>query len=100
MSEQLSREELAAFREMAASFAKKTIAPMLAHESPDGNLEMLPAILHQGQEAGLLASPRPEAAGRETGIWGSQTLTHGPAVSAMLLEELAVVCGGGAPGFA
>ena len=94
MSEQLSREELAAFREMAAAFARKSIAPMLAHESPDGNLEMLPAILHQGQEAGLLASPLPGAAGRETGIWGSQTLTHGPAVSAMLLEELAVVCGG------
>ena len=96
MSEQLSREELAAFREMAASFAKKTLAPMLTHESPDGRLEMLPDILQQGKAAGLLASPLPGAPGRETGVWGSQTLAQGPAVATMLLEELAVVCGGAA----
>lgn len=94
MSETLGREELAAFRNLAASFAKKAVAPILVPESPDGDLSQIPALLRQGRETGLLASPRPEAAGRETGIWAGQTLTHGPLVSAMLLEELAVVCGG------
>ena len=96
MTEKLSRDELAAFREMAASFAKKTLAPMLAHESPDGRLDLLPEILGQARVVGLLASARPDAPGRETGIWGSQTLAHGPQVSTLLLEELATVCGGAA----
>ncbi len=67
---------------------------MLAKESPDGDLALLPGILEQARELGLLASARPGAPGRETGIWGTHTLIHGPEVSAMLLEELAVVCAG------
>ncbi len=94
MTEKLSAEEVAAFREMAASFAKKSTAPMLAAEHPDGDLAMLQGILEQGRGAGLLASPKADAPGRETGIWGAQAVHHGPEVSAMLLEELAVVCGG------
>jgi butyryl-CoA dehydrogenase len=94
MNEKLSTEEFVAFQRMAASFANKSIAPMLAKESPDGDLALLPGILEQAREAGLLASARHDAPGRETGIWGAQTMVHGPEVSAMLLEELAVVCGG------
>jgi alkylation response protein AidB-like acyl-CoA dehydrogenase len=94
MDEKLGIEEIAAFLETASGFAKRSVAPMLATEHPDGDMSMLPGILDQAGEAGLLASAREGAPGREAGIWGGQSLSQGPWVSGMLLEELALGCGG------
>jgi len=93
---EISREDIQAFKEMAGSFSKRSIAPILAHESPDGDLSKLPGILREAFDTGLLASPSPEAPGHETGIWGSHVLDAGPRLSLLLLEELAVACGGAA----
>jgi alkylation response protein AidB-like acyl-CoA dehydrogenase len=90
----LSIAELKAFRATAAAFAKRQVKPMLALVPPDGELESIPELLREAEEAGLLATPRPEAAGYDAGIWGLRSLTEGPAVSLMLLAEVAEVCGG------
>jgi len=90
----LTDEDLRAFRDLAASFAHRTVAPMLEPEGPDGDLASVPGILDEGDTAGLLASPIPEATGYEHGVWGSATDTAGPAASLILLEEIAAVCGG------
>jgi len=90
----LSDEDLRAFRNLASSFARRTVAPMLEPEGPDGDLASVPGILDEGDTAGLLTSPMIEAAGYEHGIWGSATDTAGPAASLILLEEIARVCGG------
>lgn len=90
----LTDEDLRAFRDLAASFARRTVASMLEPEGPDGNLGAVPGILDEGDTAGLLTSPLPEAAGYEHGVWGSATDTAGPAASLILLEEIAAVCGG------
>lgn len=94
MAGEIGSNDLVAFREMAASFAKRSIGPILDHESPDGDLSRLSDILDEANRTGLMASPRPDAPGYETGIWGRHALDHGPQVSLMLLEELAVACGG------
>lgn len=87
-------EERDAFREMARSFAKRTVAPILEHESADGDVSKIPDIVKTAKETGLLALPDPESPGFETGIWGRHALEEGPEVSLMLLEELGVACGG------
>ena len=94
MTAEISKEERAAFIEMAASFARRSIGPILEHESADGDLSRIPGILDQAFETGLLASPDPEAPGHQAGIWGTHTALHGPRLSLSLLEELAVACGG------
>ncbi len=90
----MSKEEREAFRETAASFAKRSVAPILEHESADGDLERVGAILDEAYATGLMASPDPEAPGHDAGVWGRDTLDQGPRVSLTLLEELSVACGG------
>ena len=94
MMPEMNREERTAFREMAAGFARRSVGPLLRHESPDGELEKLGAVLAEAEATGLLASPDPEAPGHATGVWGRDTLEHGPRMSLSLLEELAVACAG------
>jgi len=94
MANEITAEELAAFKEMAASFAKRSIGPILETESPDGDLGRLGALMEEAKETGLLSSADPAAPGYEAGIWGTNAVQHGPAASLMLLEELAVACGG------
>lgn len=95
----MDQQEQSAFREMAAAFARRAVRPLLEHDSPDGDLDRIPAVLADADQSGLLASPRPEAAGYETGIFGRHTLDSGPRVSLLLLEELGVACGGVAMNF-
>jgi alkylation response protein AidB-like acyl-CoA dehydrogenase len=90
----MGREELAAFLDLAAAFARRSIAPLLAHESPDGDLAQVVPVLAEAEKVGLLASPDPEAPGHETGIWGRHALAAGPRLSLLLLEELATACAG------
>lgn len=90
----LGPEEQAAFREMAASFAARSIRPILDHESPDGEVSRVGAIMEEAFNTGLLSSARTDAPGHETGVWGKNLAEHGPRVSLMLLEELAAACGG------
>jgi len=90
----IGNEERAAFRDMAASFARRSIGPVLEHDSPDGDLDRVPGVLDQARETGLLTSTDPSAPGYEAGVWGRHVLDQGPEVSLMLLEELAVSCAG------
>jgi alkylation response protein AidB-like acyl-CoA dehydrogenase len=94
MGTEMTREDWAAFREMAASFAKRSVRPILEHESPDGDLDRVPAVMKEAFTTGLLASPDPEAPGFETGIWGRHALSAGPLLSLELLTELAHACAG------
>ncbi len=89
-----SQEDIKAFQETAASFAAKSIQPLLGHDTPDGDLSRVPGVLKEARENGLVASPDPESPGFETGIWGRFAVDMGPRVSLLLLEELAVACGG------
>ncbi len=79
---------------MAASFAKRSIKPMLKEGSSDGDLSMISGILKEAMDTGLMTAPDKNSAGYEAGIWGVNTLTEGPEVSLMLLEELAAACAG------
>jgi alkylation response protein AidB-like acyl-CoA dehydrogenase len=98
MGTEMTREDRAAFKEMAAGFAKRSVRPILEHESPDGDLGRVPAVLKEAYETGLLASADPGAPGFETGVWGRQALSDGPLLSLHLLSELAHACGGVAMG--
>ncbi len=91
---QLTPEEFSAFRDMARSFARRSVAPMLDHESPDGDLERTRSILDEAMATGVMASADPESPGHETGAWGRQAIENGPRSSLMLLSELASVCAG------
>ncbi len=90
----MGKEDMAAFRDMARSFAKRSIAPILEHDSPDGDLSRVPEVLDQAFETGLLSSPLPDAPGHEAGIWGRSTLEEGPHSSLVLLQELSNACAG------
>ncbi|HUT52605.1 MAG TPA: acyl-CoA dehydrogenase [bacterium] len=94
MGAEMTRDDWAAFQEMASGFAKRSIRPILEHESPDGDLDRVPAVLKEAHETGLLASPDPDAPGFETGVWGRHALSDGPLLSLRLLSELAHACGG------
>ncbi|MFO8058837.1 MAG: acyl-CoA dehydrogenase [bacterium] len=89
-----SQEDIRAFQNMAESFAEKSIRPVLGHDTPDGDLARVPALMEKARENGLIASSNPEAPGHETGIWGRFAKDMGPRVSLLLLEELAAACGG------
>jgi len=89
-----SQEDIKAFQEMAASFAAKSVQPLLGRDSPDGDLSCVRGVLAEARDNGLIASPDPESPGFETGVWGKFAVDMGPRVSLLLLEELAVACGG------
>ena len=94
-----TEEDLRSFRDLAAKFASRTVAPMLEPEGPDGDLSAVAGILDEGETTGLLTVANPEALGYEHGIWGGAALTGGPTPSLILLEEIARVCGGVAMSF-
>lgn len=87
-------EELAQVAALAARFAQEQVAPLVGVEGRDGELDALSALLAQADELGLLASPDPNAAGHEFGVWGRACLDDGPAASLAMLERLGCACAG------
>lgn len=87
-------EQLNAVRETARRFARREVAPLVGTEGRDGDLGRLDGVLTRAAEAGLLASPDPEGAGFDYGVWGRASVHTGAAASVAVLEELAVECAG------
>ena len=90
----MDRETVAAFREAAARFAEGTVRPMVGTEGRDGDLGRVAAVFEAALEAGLAASPDPEAPGYDYGVWGSASRGEGAAGSVAVLEALAAECAG------
>jgi len=90
----MDTDQLNAMRETARRFARREVAPLVGTEGRDGDLARLPGVLARAAEAGLMASPDPDAAGFEYGVWGRASLDEGAAASVAVLEELAVECAG------
>ena len=87
-------QTMAAFVETSRRFARREVATLVGTEGRDGRLDLLPRVLDRAAAIGLLASPDPEAAGHEHGVWGRASLEEGEAVSLALLGEVACACAG------
>jgi len=90
----MDTDQLDAMRDTARRFARREVAPLVGTEGRDGDLGRLDGVLAKAAEAGILASPDPEGAGFEYGVWGRASLADGAAASVAVLEELAVECAG------
>lgn len=90
----METEQLNATRETARRFARREVAPLVGTEGRDGELDRLDGVLARAAEAGILASPDPEGAGFDYGVWGRASRAEGAAASVAVLEELAVECAG------
>ncbi|MCL4558724.1 MAG: acyl-CoA/acyl-ACP dehydrogenase [Deltaproteobacteria bacterium] len=88
----LTSDDRKAIEELAYGFVKKEIQSMFSHAGADGDLSRVPDILEQGARIGLLAEHGREEAG--TGVWGTTTLSEGPALSIGLLKIISQTCGG------
>ncbi len=93
-SQLMSSDELGHFESLARDFTQRSVLPMFEEEHSDGNLDMIPGILETAFEIGLAASPNPESAGGDYGIWGSVIDTSGLLSSIVLLSTVAEKCGG------
>lgn len=85
---------VAALARSAADFADRFVQPLVAAPGRDGDLQALPALLSEAVQLGLLATADPDDAGHEYGVWGTASLTDGPAASLAVLEEIARRCAG------
>jgi butyryl-CoA dehydrogenase len=90
----MDADQLNAFRQTAAKFAKNEIKPMIETEDRDGDLDLLPTILKTAAAEGIVASPDSNSPGYQYGVWGIEQSEEGPAFSLALLEEIATVCAG------
>ena len=90
----LSQEEITHYKDLARTFAKKSVASLFGGEHPDGDLSRLPSVLDTAFTIGLAASPDRSMPGSQYGIWGSATNELGPAPSLILLATVAETCGG------
>jgi alkylation response protein AidB-like acyl-CoA dehydrogenase len=88
--------DLRAFSETARRFAENELAPILATETRDGDIDGIPDVLNRAESIGLLAGKVPESPGYDYGVWGRAALAEGPSFSVRILEEIATVCGGAA----
>lgn len=91
---QLSSDERKAFGETARAFGRRRLRPWLEHGLPDGDPAGLPGLLTELREVGLLAAVGPDEPGGDTGVWGRQSLSDGPALSLSLLAAVAESCAG------
>jgi butyryl-CoA dehydrogenase len=93
-SQLMSLDELNHFESLARDFIERSIQPMFEEESSDGDMNLLPEILKTAFEIGLAASPNPNMAGADYGIWGKSIDSSGLLSSIILLSTIAEKCGG------
>jgi len=90
----MEEKDLQAFIETARRFSENELAPILATDTRDGDLDAIFHVLKRAESIGLLAGRGPESPGRDYGVWGKAALTEGPSFSLRILEEIAKVCSG------
>jgi alkylation response protein AidB-like acyl-CoA dehydrogenase len=78
----------------ASDFCARHVAPMVAAEGRDGDLERLGVLIDEAEAVGLMATPDPDSQGHEYGVWGTACLDEGSRASLAMLEEVATVCAG------
>jgi hypothetical protein len=90
----LAMEDVYDFQRLVGEFSKKSLYTFIDECNPDGNLFILPNLLLEATNMGIVPAACPDAAGYEYGVWGSQTIDSEIALinSLSILSELASVC--------
>lgn len=87
-------EERRAIEAALRRFAQRVERTLFAGEEPDGELDVVPTLLAEAREMGLLADAAPEGPGYELGVWGRACQEEGLGRSLLTLSMLGQACAG------